>query len=187
MTNKFAVSLLLVLCLCAGVVLAQPPAPAPRPLLRMGDKTAGMQPAWYAAADQIEAALSDVDVVDVHLDGDTLVAALIVRADDPDAVRAAIEQAWRALLDASDAAVVRVERLDPRLVSTLDRGTSIIAFIAATAEIDRAAARDYLAQARSMTTFLDAVAAGTIRYAAFDMTRLYSGTPNHPTFLLPKP
>ena len=69
-------------------------------------------------------------------------------------------------------------------IYTLDNGQSFVGFVAVDTEIERSAAAEYLAGARSLIAFDDLIAQGTLTYDRPQQTELYTGQPNHPLFML---
>lgn len=167
--------------------------------LVMADKTGATDPALTAAADRIEAANASVDIIEIrqNLDDRLFSVNLLFRppntdnslqgqAAQLDALRRAIELTWQGTMRASEGAdLISVRLLNPQGIATLDNGLSFVGVVLADAQIERAAAANYLAGTRSLNTFFDLIAQGTLVYETPDELQLYEGQPNHPLFMLP--
>lgn len=167
--------------------------------LVMADKTGATDPAIIAAADRIEAASGTVDIIEIRQDVEQRIFSISMLFSPPqvensaqgqvalyDALRRAFELSWQGSMQESEGSdLVRVTMLAPQTITTLDNGASFIGIVVANAEIERGAAASYLAGERSLTTFFDLIATGTMSYENPMETILYSGQPNHPMFMLP--
>gem|GEM_PF-571232 len=167
--------------------------------LVMADKTGESEPSLTAAADRIEAASGDIDIIEIrdnpeqrlftvdmlfrppNVDTSTLEG----RAAQLDALRRAIELTWQGTMrDSVNSDVLQVRLLSPQMVDTLDHGESFVGVVVADASIERAAAAAYLSGNRSLSTFYDLIAQGTLSYTSPQQLELYDGQPNHPMFML---
>lgn len=168
--------------------------------LVMADKTGSTDPGLSAAADRIEAADNNINIIEVRKDAQSRVLTVNMLFNPPksdtttlqgqidqlDALRMAMEVTWQGMMNVSvgtDQFDVRM--LYPQTISTLDHGQSFIGQIVAEATIDRSAAATYLAGARNLNNFLNMVIDGTLNYQQPSSFELYQGTPNHPMFMLP--
>ncbi len=166
--------------------------------LVMADKSGDTDPSLIAAADRIEAANQYVDIVEVRQDyaarlltvnliflPPQLENSLAGQRQGLDLLRRSVEITWAAVLPESDGIDrIRVTFLSPARIETLDHGTSFVGLVNRTFEIERAAAATYLQGTRSLQTFSDLLANGTVSYATPQTTEIYSGTPNHPLLIL---
>lgn len=167
--------------------------------LVMADKTGRTDPAVIAAADRIEAASGNVDVVEIRKDEENRIFAVHMLFRPPqtdqspqgqiaqlDALRRAFELTWQGTMRESVGTdILSVTLLAPQNIVTLDNGSSFIGIVVANSQIERSAAQSYLAGERSLTTFFDLIANGTLTYERPNSITLYEGTPNHPLFMLP--
>ena len=166
----------------------------------MADKTGATDPSLMAAANRIEAASPNVDIIEIRRDetNDAFVvnmlfllpgdasgqtqASLISRYS---AIQRAMELTWQGTLAESEGTgLIRVNLITPEGISTLDSGLSFIGFVTATSEIERTHAVDYLRGSRNLNDFLDLIATGILRYENPQGLELYTGEPNHPLFML---
>lgn len=166
--------------------------------LVMADKTGSTDPSLIAAADRIEAASPNVDVIEIRQDLENRVFNINMLFIPPqventlegqialyDALRRSIELSWQGTMRESEGSdVLRVTMMAPQSVTTLDNGASFIGIVVADAEIERGAAASYLAGERSLTAFFDMIAQGTLSYENPNELILYEGQPNHPMFML---
>ena len=167
--------------------------------LVMADKFGRTDPAISAAADRIEAAAGNVDIIEIRKnDDERLFQVNLLFARPPvdtstldgqiamlDSLRRAAELTWQGTMQASEGAdILRILILGAQQISTLDNGASYIGFIQARMEIDRADAAAYLAGTRSLTQFNDLIVMGTLNYNTPSEMTLYEGQPNHPMFML---
>ena len=166
--------------------------------LVMADKTGTTDPTLFAAADRIEAASGDVDIIEIRKDDENRLfnVALLFRPPESDgsqqgqlaqldSLRRAIELTWQGtMLDSEGADLLRVRLMEPASITTLDNGQSFVGIVTADTEIERGAAAAYLAGTRSISTFFDLIAQGTLSYERPQQTELYTGQPNHPLFML---
>jgi hypothetical protein len=166
--------------------------------LVMADKTGSTDPSLTAAADRIEAASSDVDVIEIRSDLEQRIFNVSMLFRPPstdnsmegqiafyDSLRRAIELTWQGTMrDSEGTDLIQVTLLVPQPITTLDNGESYVGAIVAETEIERGQAASYLAGSRSLTTFFDLIAQGTLNYVQLDSPTLYEGTPNHPMFML---
>jgi hypothetical protein len=166
--------------------------------LVMADKTASTDPAFISAADRIEAASGNVDVIEIRQDEDIdlfYVDMLFVppqgdgspqaQAAQNEALRRAIEYTWQAVVPLSEGSdLLRVRLLGPQPIDTLDSGESYLGIVIARFDIERNQAMDYLRGSRSMSTFTDLIIDGKLTYDSPQQTEWYQGQPNHPMFML---
>jgi hypothetical protein len=167
--------------------------------LVMADKTGATDPALIAAADRIEAASSNIDIIEIRQDLEHRVFNINMLFNPPqventlegqvafyDALRRSIEVSWQGTMHESEGSdVLSVTLMAPQSITTLDNGDSFIGIVVASAEIERSSAASYLAGERSLTTFVDLIAQGTLSYSNPNDLILYEGQPNHPMFMLP--
>lgn len=168
--------------------------------LVMADKSGGADPSVSAAADRIEAASGFIDIVEMRQNRDSGIFTVDMLFNPPtgegqqgqiallDALRRAFEVTWLGSMQASQGSeVIAVRLLFPQSVTTLESGPSYIGYVFAQGEIERASAQAYLQGERSLNTFFDLIADGTLVYEEPDDLVLYEGSPNHPLFMLPGP
>lgn len=167
--------------------------------LVMADKTGSTDPSLIAAADRIEAASPNVDIIEIRQDVENRVFNINMLFLPPqventlegqvalyDAVRRSIELSWQgSMLESEGSDVLHVTMMAPQSITTLDNGASFIGIVIADSQIERGAAVSYLAGERSLTTFFDMIAQGTLSYVNPSELILYEGQPNHPMFMLP--
>ncbi len=168
--------------------------------LVMADKFGRTDPAISAAADRIEAAAGNVDIIEIRKDDEARTFQVNLLFAPPrvdmqtldgqiallDSLRRTAELTWQGTMQASEGAdILRILILGAQQISTLDNGASYIGIVQAQMEIDRAEAASYLAGARSLTQFNDLIVMGTLNYASPSEMTLYEGQPNHPMFMLP--
>lgn len=166
--------------------------------LVMADKTGTSDPALFAAADRIEAATGNVDIIEIRKNTEARVLNVDMLFNPPqsdgsqqgqiailESLRRAIELTWQGtMVDSEGTDLLHVRLIQPQSVSTLDNGQSFIGFVTADTEIERSAAANYLAGARSLVAFDDLIAQGILSYEAPQNSVLYTGQPNHPLFML---
>jgi hypothetical protein len=169
--------------------------------LVMADKTGTTDPSLFSAADRIEAASGDVDIIEIRKDDENRLLNVSMLFRPPqgdgsqqaqlaqlDSLRRAIELTWQGtMLDSEGTDLLHVRLMQPANITTLDNGQSFIGIVTADTEIERGAAAAYLAGTRSLSTFFDLIAQGTLSYEAPQQQTLYSGQPNHPLFMLTTP
>lgn len=168
--------------------------------LVMADKSGATDPAIIAAADRIEAATNGtVDIVEIRSDFETRIFSVDMLFRPPrsdgslegqiaelEALRRAIELTWQGTMRESDGTdIIRVQMMQPADIVTLDNGTSFVGIVLADAQIERGAAAAYLSGTRSLNTFFDLIANGTLSFEQPNRLVLYEGQPNHPMFMLP--
>lgn len=168
--------------------------------LVMADKSGATDPAIIAAADRIEAATNGtVDIVEIRSDFETRIFTVDMLFRPPrsdgslegqiaelEALRRAIELTWQGTMRESDGTdIIRVLMMQPADIVTLDNGTSFVGIVLADAQIERGAAAAYLSGTRSLNTFFDLIANGTLAFEQPNQLVLYEGQPNHPMFMLP--
>jgi hypothetical protein len=166
--------------------------------LVMADKTGTSDPSLFAAADRIEAASGDVDIIEIRKDDENRLfnVAMLFRPPQGDgsqqaqlaqldSLRRAVELTWQGtMLDSEGTDLLRVRLMEPASITTLDNGQSFVGIVSADTEIERSAAATYLAGTRSLATFFDLIAQGTMSYDRPQQTEIYAGQPNHPLFML---
>lgn len=166
--------------------------------LVMADKTGATEPSLIAAANRIESASSRIDIIEIREDWVNrifTVSMLYIPSETPqtmegqlaqlDEMRRTFELTWQGIMrESANDDLLRVILLAPQPVSTLDNGSSYIGYIVADSTIERSVAASYLAGNRSLTTFFDMIAGGTMQYEQPTSFILYEGTPNHPMYLL---
>lgn len=166
--------------------------------LVMADKTGSADPSLLAAADRLEAAAGNIDVIEIRPDADGrafLVNLLYAPPQVPqtlegqvmalDDQRRAFELTWQAVLPESGGTdTIVVNFIYPRPVTTLDSGDSFIGQIFASAGIDRADAASYLSGERSLNNWYGLILDGTLSFSNPEQAELYQGRPNHPMFML---
>ncbi len=129
--------------------------------LVMADKTGSTDPSLLAAADRIETASQNVDIIEIRktLEADVFVVNMLFQAPaDADtatqagqvslytAIQRTMELTWQGTLAESEgASSIQVQFITPQVVPTLNNGgESFIGFIQLNATIDRADALAYL-------------------------------------------
>jgi hypothetical protein len=167
--------------------------------LVMGDKSGNTDPMLINIADRIEAANPFVDIIEIRRDSEARVFSLNMLFVPPqtantlqgqreqlDLMRRSIELGWRAILATSEGTdILRITLLGPGQLDTIDHGPSFVGVIRVVFEIDRSDAVTYLQGQRSLESFNNMVADGTIRYRQPQELELYTGSPNHPMSLSP--
>lgn len=132
--------------------------------LVMADKTGTTEPSLFAAADRIEAASGDVDVIEIRQDSENrlFTVSMLFRPPESDgsqqgqvaqldSLRRAIELTWQGTMrDSEGADLLRVQLMEPASITTLDNGQSFVGIVMANTEIERSAAASYLAGTRSL-------------------------------------
>ncbi len=168
--------------------------------LVMADKTGATDPSLMAAADRIEAAAPNVDVIEIRKDEPNdrfVVSMLFIGPQDADpntqaglitivqAYQRAMEVTWQgtaAESDGTDQILVRL--IAPLAVDTLDSGLSFVGAVDLNAQIDRSDMLRYMAGSRSINDFVDMIVNGTLSWESPSQTEWYDGQPNHPIFML---
>ena len=168
--------------------------------LVMADKTGATDPGILAAADRIEAADSQINIIEVRKDTEARVFTVNMLLDlsgvdtstqdgqiqQLDMIRRAFELTWQGVLTASEGTdQIDIKLLGPGQISTLDHGNSFVGVLRAEGQIDRSAAAKYLSGERNLSNFFDLIVNGTLNYQIPSQLVLYEGTPNHPMFMLP--
>lgn len=169
--------------------------------LVMANKSGDVNASMLAAADRLEAAAGNVDVVEMRedLQNDSFIIYMMVRpSGDPtsdnlqqvidyyNSLRRAVELTWQAVMRESErSGLLRIEILSPQVISTLDNGLSAIGFTQLVVEIDRQEAIGYLARPHTLDDFIQLIVDGTMFFdSPADGPSLYTGEPNHPLFML---
>lgn len=160
----------------------------------MADKSGTTDPSLLAAADRVEAAAGDVDIIEVRKDpaSDLFTVYMLFQptSQDPqaqnEALRRAVELTWQGMMQPSlGSDLVSVKILVPQLVPTLDKGSSFVGFVAATFDITRSDAVAYLShRPNTIADFVDLIAQGRLSYVQPEQSEFYEGQPNHPVFML---
>jgi hypothetical protein len=169
--------------------------------LIMADKSGNTNPALLAAADRIEAATGNVDVVEIEqnlndrsldidliwqLAGNPNSSNMQDQLDYYNSIRRAVELTWQATLRESDHLDrLHIEVLLPQTLNTLDNGPSLYAIRQVIIDIARQDAVDYLAKPHNLDDFIGLVADGKMSFGPPQDSPLYIGTPNHPVFMIP--
>lgn len=166
--------------------------------LVMADKTGATDPSIISAADRIEAASQNVDIIEIRADAETdalVVNMLFVPPEAPqtlegqimrlDALRRAMEMTWLGLLDESlGSDTIDIRMLIPLPVTTLDSGPSFIGTLIAEAKISREDVAAYLAGDRNLENWYGMILDGRLSYMNPTTYIYYEGQPNHPVFLI---
>lgn len=169
--------------------------------LVMADKTGDSDPSLMAAADRIENANPNVDIIEIrkNTEEDLFVVNLLFQppanvdtqtqqglVDLYSAIQRALELTWQGTMRESEGTgALRISFIAPQGVPTLDNGgLSFVGLVQLNATIERADAIAYLAGTRGLADFLDLIATGTLDYQSPQTTELYQGQPNHPLFML---
>lgn len=170
--------------------------------LVMADKTGATDPSLMAAATRIEAAIQDVDIIEIRRDeandiflvnmlfplpSDASLQTQAGRVSYYTSVQRAIELTWQGTLTESEGtSAIQVNFITPRVISTLDSsGSNFYGLVWANYEIERGEAINYLGGSRNLNDFYDLIAVGTLTYASPEADeQLYTGEPNHPLFML---
>ncbi len=167
--------------------------------LVMADKTGAIDAGMTSAADRIEAADNQIDIIEVRKNSDTRIFTVNMLFNPPqsdtstaqgqidqiNAIRRAFEVTWQGMMGESEGTdQLDIRLLYPQTIATLDHGRSFVAAVIAEATIDRSVAAKYLAGARNINTFYDMVISGALNYQRPTTFTPYQGTPNHPMFML---
>jgi hypothetical protein len=169
--------------------------------LVMADKSGSTDPSLMLAADRIEAASGNVDIIEIRRDekDDMFVTNLLFRPPSDansqtqeglislyTAIQRAVELTWQGTMaESQNLSALKITFIAPQAISTLDNGgMSFVGFILLNAQIERADAIKYLSGPRTLSNFLDLIANGTMSYESPQQTELYQGQPNHPLFML---
>jgi hypothetical protein len=169
--------------------------------LVMADKSGSTDSSLILAADRIEAASGNVDIIEIRRDEEADVFITNLLFNPPSdangqtqeglvslytAIQRAMELTWQGTMaESQDIGTLRVTFIAPQAISTLDNGgMSFVGFILLNAQIERAEAIRYLSGPRTLSDFLDLIANGTMSYESPEQTQLYQGQPNHPLFML---
>lgn len=166
--------------------------------LVMADKTGATNPSLMATADRIEAASGTIDIVEIRQDaeGDAFTVNMLFnppaasdtlegRFAQQDALRRAIELTWQAVIPESVGSdVLRIRLLSPLSINTLDNGQGFVGAVIANADIAREDAATYLSGQRTLDSFFGLIVNGVLNYQTPETMQWYTGTPNHPLFML---
>jgi outer membrane murein-binding lipoprotein Lpp len=168
--------------------------------LVMADKTGATDPSLLAAADRIEAADSQINIIEVRKNDASRVFTVNIlmdlsgvdfstdagKIDFLERTRRAFELIWQGTLQASEGTdQIDIKLLGPAQLATLDHGASFVGILVAEGQIDRTEAARYLSGARNLSNFYDLIVSGTLDYQMPSKQILYDGTPNHPMFMIP--
>lgn len=169
--------------------------------LVMADKTGSSDPSLMLAADRIEAASGNVDIIEIRRndDGDTF-DTIMLFSPPTDAntqtqeglvslygsIQRAMELTWQGtMVESEGLSALRLTFIAPREIATLDNGgSSFVGLVMLNAQIERADAINYLSGSRTLNEFLDLIATGILAYEPPQETELYQGQPNHPLVML---
>lgn len=166
--------------------------------LVMADKTGATDSSLIATADRIEAAAGTVDIIEIRQDDETDTFDVNMLFNPPqtentlegqvaqlDALRRAMELTWQAVIPESVGTdMLHISLLAPRAINTLDSGQGFVGIVVANADISREDAAAYLSGQRSLDAFYGLIVTGVLNYQSPETLELYSGTPNHPLFML---
>lgn len=165
--------------------------------LVMADKTGTTDPSLMAAANRIEAASQNIDIIEIRKDevNDVFVVNMLFvppgqggQADMLSvytAIQRAMELTWQGTLAESEGTgAIQINFIAPQGVSTLDGGPSFVGFYYLNSEIERIDAINYLSGTRDLNNFLGLIVDGTLLYENLEGGQLYNGEPNHPLFML---
>lgn len=168
--------------------------------LVMADKTGATNPSLMSAADRIESAVPNADIIEIRkddLNNTFVVNMLFLLPQDADpntqaglialyeAWQQAVEFTWQGTLAESDGTgQVQIQLLRPAITNTLDRGTGFVGVVDVNATIDRSDMLRYLAGPRSLTDFYDLIVDGTLAWEFPEVQEVYEGQPNHPMHML---
>lgn len=166
--------------------------------LVMADKTGATNPSLMATADRIEAATGTIDVIEIRQDEETDSFAVNMLFNPPatadtlegqvaqlDSLRRAMELTWQAVIPESVGSdMLHISLLSPRAINTLDSGQGFVGIVMANADISREDAAAYLSGQRTLDAFYGLIVTGVLNYQAPESLELYTGTPNHPLFML---
>jgi hypothetical protein len=163
--------------------------------LVMADKTGVTDPALSSAADRIESATGDVDIIEIRkdLNADTFNVYMLLNTNQSTTqaefvaqIRRAVELTWQGTMNQSQGSdMIKVIVLSPGLVPTLDKGLSFIGQVSFDFEMARPEIVAYLADRPNNTQdFIDLIAQGKLNVIQPEQTEFYQGEPNHPMFML---
>ncbi len=164
--------------------------------LVMADKTGTTDPSLIAAADRIEAAAGNVDIIEIRQDVSADEFSIFMLLQPPsqnetqqqrtDAIRRAVELAWVGTTRESQGSdLINISVLSPGLVPTLDHGPSFIGIVNFNIQISRENMLTYLAQRpTTLESFINLIAEGKMAVDSPQETQFYEGRPNHPVFML---
>ncbi|MEZ4668630.1 MAG: hypothetical protein R3E39_12025 [Anaerolineae bacterium] len=161
----------------------------------MADKSGNTDPALTAAADRIEAASGNLDIIEIRKDLNTDVFTVYVllapsnatsQADQTNELRRAIELTWQGTIRQSEGSdIIKIVILQPTQLDTIDKGPSFVGIVAANVEISRTEATAYLNhRPNTVNDFVNLVADGKMTFDQPQSLELYEGQPNHPVFML---
>jgi predicted amino acid-binding ACT domain protein len=164
----------------------------------MADKSGTTDPSVLAAADRIEQASGDVDIVEIRQDTTDDLFTVYMLLQPPgqnttqqqyvESVRRAIELTWQGTMQASQGSdLLKVVILAPMAVPTMDKGLSFAGSVNISSEIARSDAVAYLAhRPNSINDFINLIALGKMTVDQPDQANaeFYAGQPNHPVFML---
>ena len=163
--------------------------------LVMVNKTGTTDPALNSVADRIESAAGNtIDIIEIRNDLNKrsfqvyalyLMDSTLSQADEVNRERRAFELVWRGIMQQSiGAETLDIALVYPVPVNTLDRGQSFVGYVISTVTIARNAALTYLNGSPSLQNFVGLVAEGSLAFNQPSQPPLYSGTPNHPVFMI---
>lgn len=176
--------------------------------LVMADKTRSVNSSMIAAANRVEAAAGNVDIIQIRQDllEDVFYVYMILRTEgDPssnvlreqlafyDSLRRAIELTWQGTLKESERSdILRIEIIQPAIVSSLNEGPVYLGIKQLVVQIAREDAVAYLSRPHNLDDFVALITSGTMSWGPPDSTAssIYGvqpavEAPNHPTFMFP--
>ncbi|MBL8118290.1 MAG: hypothetical protein J0L63_10730 [Anaerolineae bacterium] len=168
----------------------------------MADKSGNTDPALMSAADRIEAAaervqanIGNLDIIEIRKDLNSDIFEIYIltanlpnasQLDQVNAIRRINELIWQGTLEQSEGStLIKIINLAPVPFDTLDHGPSYAGLVFWTTEISRLDILRYLNQRpNTIDDFADLVVNGQLLFAQPETQQIYSGTPNHPVFLI---
>ena len=163
--------------------------------LVMADKTGTTDPSLMAAANRIEAASQNIDIIEIRKDeaNDVFVVNMLFAPPNQagdllslyTAIQRALELTWQGTLTESEGtSAIRINFIAQQSIATLDSGPSFIGFVQLNSEIERSDAINYLSAPHDLNDFLGLIVDGTLLYESPEGGAVYNGEPNHPLFML---
>ena len=168
--------------------------------LVMADKTGSTDPSLMAAANRIEAATRNVDMIEIRKDeaNDAFVMNMLFAIPQEangntqegliafySSIQRALEVSWQGTMaESQGSGLLNIQLIAPQAVPTIDNnGTSFIGVVMFVAQIERSDAIAYLSGQRTLSDFVDLIANGKLLFDSPQQT-IYEGHPNHPLFML---
>src|SRR5215207_1974234 len=150
--------------------------------LVMADKTGATDPSLLSAADRIEQATGNVDIIEIRPDAEAdsfVITMLYIPPNVPDtlegqvmladAERRAMELSWQGVLQQSEGEdEIAVRMVYPLPITTLEGGPSFAGQVINDARISREDAAAYLTGERNLQTFYTLILDGKLTYGAPD-------------------